>query len=266
MKKIGTFILFFTSLLLMSCLGNDGQDGLNSLLLTSLEPAGTNCPTGGLKVDSGLDSNANGVLDTDEILTTNYICSGVNSLINVFDELAGGDCANGGIRIETGIDTNGNGNLDAEEIQVTRFLCNLDGGGFDEQIRLSFGIQNAPGTINTSGDLIGELPNFNKHFWSGVDSIVFVPRFWSRHFNTNPNNIGFAEVFDVTNNNIINNSLISTNEQEIFGQIPPFLYSSNIYDNLPEEEVTLSVLLRTETQNQVVAIYGPAYLFLYRRH
>ena len=109
-------------LFLSSCVVNDGQDGLNSLLLTSIEPAGENCPSGGLRVDSGLDTNSNGVLDSDEIASTNYICAGLNSLINIVDEMAGGTCPNGGIRIEIGQDMNANGTLDPEEILITRFL------------------------------------------------------------------------------------------------------------------------------------------------
>lgn len=246
-------------LFLASCTANDGQDGLNSLLLTSIEPAGANCPTGGLRVDSGLDTNSNGVLDTDEIATTNYICAGVNSLINVVDELAGGTCANGGIRIETGLDTNGNGTLDEEEIQITRFLCNNSGGGFDEQIRIDFGLTTGgAGSTSTSGSLVGEIPNFNKNFWVGVDSIVFVAKLG--YFN-NPTTT-HAEVFDNINNSIISNSLITTDE--ILTVTNEFLYSDNIYDNLPDDEVNLSILLRSGTDGSNVIIRNPAYLFLYR--
>ena len=251
-------------LFLASCTANNGQDGLNSLLLTSIEPAGANCPTGGLRVDSGLDSNSNGVLDTDEIATTNYICAGVNSLINVVDELAGGTCTNGGIRIETGQDTNGNGALDEEEIQITRFLCNAIGGGFDEQIRLNFHIlQNTGTTSSTSGYLFGDLPNFNKNFWQGVDSITFAAKIGYRDIPGVSITTTYAEVFDVTNNIIIPNSLISTDEPwDVVNT--QFHYSNNMFDYLPNEEIDLSILLRTGTQGNEVYLIDPPYLFLYR--
>jgi len=273
MKKI-TFSFLLLSFILISCTANDGQDGLNSLLLTSIEPAGGNCPTGGVRIDSGLDSNSNGVLDTDEIASTNYICSGINSLVNIADELAGGTCALGGIRIETGQDTNGNGTLDEEEIQITRFLCNNAGGGFDEQIRLSFAYISVGYTTDSTsgfnGSLVGiELPDFNKNFWSGIDSIVFVARIASDippSGNSNPNNYAFAELFDLTNGVRIENSLISSNFQDLpnVATPPPFIYSDNIFEYLPNETISLSTILWTENEGDRVRFYIPAYLFLYR--
>ena len=74
--------------------------------------------------------------------------SGKNSLLNVVNVPAGADCSNGGLRIDSGLDDNENGILDEEEVQVVRFLCNTAGGGFQEEIRLSFGriipLQRAP--------------------------------------------------------------------------------------------------------------------------
>ena len=40
--------------------------------------ASTQCPTGGITVDSGIDENNNGVLDDDEIDTTQELCNGLN--------------------------------------------------------------------------------------------------------------------------------------------------------------------------------------------
>ncbi|HEY9065299.1 MAG TPA: hypothetical protein VIO33_09980 [Burkholderiaceae bacterium] len=40
------------------------------------EPAGAHCTYGGNKVSSGLDSNANGLLDAGEITSTSYVCNG----------------------------------------------------------------------------------------------------------------------------------------------------------------------------------------------
>lgn len=260
--KSVTKLLFLSFILLLaSCIANDGENGLNSLILTSTESAGANCPTGGLKVETGLDTNANGTLDSDEVLSTDYICSNINGLINIGDELAGGTCQNGGIRIETGLDSNGNGTLDPEEIQITRFLCNANNGSFDEQIRLNFAFINfGNSTTNTNGYLYGELPNFNKTFWVGVDSIVFAAKIGSHY---EPNTMTFVEVFDNTNNSVIENSLISTNEI-LDVHNTTFRYSENIFDFLPSEEINLSILLRSETNGNNVTVLAPAYLFLYR--
>lgn len=57
--------------------GNTGLSGLNSLIKTTIEPAGSNCQYGGIKIEVGLDSNRNGILNTNEISSssTNYVCN-----------------------------------------------------------------------------------------------------------------------------------------------------------------------------------------------
>ena len=57
--------------------GVDGNNGLQSLILVSTEPAGENCPFGGSRIDVGVDTNGNGVLDSspNEIEHTEYVCS-----------------------------------------------------------------------------------------------------------------------------------------------------------------------------------------------
>ncbi|WP_394130519.1 alkaline phosphatase [Shewanella maritima] len=55
--------------------GNDGSNGLNSLVLqTALAMGNTHCPNSGVQIDSGLDSNADGTLQTGEITATEYVC------------------------------------------------------------------------------------------------------------------------------------------------------------------------------------------------
>lgn len=54
-----------------------GGSSSSALIKTTAEPIGVNCMTGGLKVESGLDANANGILDASEVTATNYVCNGV---------------------------------------------------------------------------------------------------------------------------------------------------------------------------------------------
>ena len=58
--------------------GATGASGKNSLIKTTTETAGTNCTTGGVKIEYGLDANSNGVLDATEInaTLTKYVCNG----------------------------------------------------------------------------------------------------------------------------------------------------------------------------------------------
>ncbi|MFM2037912.1 MAG: hypothetical protein RL432_851, partial [Bacteroidota bacterium] len=58
--------------------GAAGANGLNALTLTTVEPAGANCATGGVKLEFGPDANLNGILDAGEIVPalTKYVCNG----------------------------------------------------------------------------------------------------------------------------------------------------------------------------------------------
>jgi hypothetical protein len=58
--------------------GINGSNGQNTLVKTTTEPIGSNCTTGGIKIEYGLDANANGILDAGEInvTLTKYVCNG----------------------------------------------------------------------------------------------------------------------------------------------------------------------------------------------
>lgn len=56
--------------------GPAGADGDAALILATAEDAGLNCVNGGIRIDIGIDANGNGILDSDEISSTEYICNG----------------------------------------------------------------------------------------------------------------------------------------------------------------------------------------------
>ncbi len=98
------------------------------------EPPGANCVSGGVRVISGPDTNANGVLETSEIVSSAYACfdsDGANSLVSVTDEPPGTNCPNGGKKIEKGADTDNDARLDAGEVTATTYVCNGTDGGID---------------------------------------------------------------------------------------------------------------------------------------
>jgi len=139
--------------------GVDGVDGSNALILQSVEGRGANCSSGGIRVDSGIDSNEDGDLSTSEITQTSYVCNGSSgsngsdgsdgedsvdgvdgssALISQSIETNGSNCPYGGIRIDSGIDSNSDGNLSSDEIIQTSYVCNgingsdgVDGNGMD---------------------------------------------------------------------------------------------------------------------------------------
>ena len=59
-------------------------------------------------MDSGVDVNANGVLDAGEVTATSYTCDGLESLVAVSVEASSANCAAGGQKIESGVALLGN--------------------------------------------------------------------------------------------------------------------------------------------------------------
>jgi hypothetical protein len=130
-------LLLFPLMLLVSCGGGGASSssavGANSVatMVQQSAPLGT-CPTGGITVDVGIDSNGNGILDTSEVGSTQYVCNGANgsdgltTLVSISNEGAGTNCAAGGKKIEAGQDGNSNGVLDVAEVDValTAYVCN----------------------------------------------------------------------------------------------------------------------------------------------
>lgn len=115
------------SLLVLAACGDNVRQG--SLVVTSDEPAGANCPTGGTRIDVGVDSDGNDMLDDSELTTTSYVCNGTGatSLVRTSEEGAGTNCPFGGTKIETGTDANNNGTLETTEVNAasTSFVCNV---------------------------------------------------------------------------------------------------------------------------------------------
>jgi hypothetical protein len=141
----------------------NGVAGTTALVRQSVEPAGAHCATGGTKIESGLDTNANGALDDAEVTATSYVCNGAPgptgptgpagspSLVMLTAEPAGANCANGGQRVEVGVDADGSGTLQPSEIAATGFVCN---GANGSSSALTQTTTIAPGTTCTYG---GEL-------------------------------------------------------------------------------------------------------------
>lgn len=110
--------------------GDQGLVGLSILVNLSSEAPGVVCTTGGVKLESGLDTNRNAILDPEEVTSTEHNCNGVQgtagliSLVTVTDEPAGANCATGGKRIASGVDVNQDNVLAGSEIAKISYICN----------------------------------------------------------------------------------------------------------------------------------------------
>ncbi|WP_127557807.1 DUF7151 family protein [Saccharospirillum alexandrii] len=154
-------------LLATGCAGGSGSDSGGSVnnqsqspgtaLRTSSFESSTLCPSGGVLLELGFDTNKNDILDEDEVQTTQEVCHGTNGtdgsngtdgadgedgtdgvngtdgvdgtpgLVNLVElnvELPGPNCPYGGTRIDSGLDADGNGSLSETEIgSLTQYVC-----------------------------------------------------------------------------------------------------------------------------------------------
>jgi hypothetical protein len=144
MQASSKLVLALVSTLAIGCSGADGrpgaagepglagEDGARAVVATSAEAAGANCANGGIKLESGTDTNNNGALDAGEVTDTQYICNGeegggtdgLQSLIDTTPLPVDGVCVFGGLQVDYGIDDNDDGDLDSEEIDGSDNLCN----------------------------------------------------------------------------------------------------------------------------------------------
>lgn len=114
-----------------------------------------NCEFGGQRIETGLDTNQNGILDDAEVTDTSFICNGepgaqgpagpegpegpegpqgppgedgTDTIEDLSIEPEGENCPEGGVRIDSGFDLNGNEVLDPEEVTETAFICSGESG------------------------------------------------------------------------------------------------------------------------------------------
>ncbi len=225
------------------CNGDSGSNGLSSLVNVTDEPAGINCTSGGFKIDVGIDSNNNGVLDTDEIQSTQYICNGdsgsngLSSLVNVTDDPAGINCTSGGFKIDVGIDSNNNGVLDTDEIQSTQYICN---GEIGSELRFNFNTT-GNGSFSTTSSNVDDrffIPSFTMSNYVGVDSVALGATMVSTDLGTNC----IIELYDLTNDAVIANSQVSTNSlTEIWVSS-----TTNFISEMPNDPVDLAVRISSD--------------------
>lgn len=236
----------------------NGVDGNTSLTRTTNENSGGNCGNGGLKIEYGLDTNKDGVLNDNEVKYTTYVCNGLNgslSLVNITDQSKGAICGNGGIKIESGIDLNNNKILDNTEIQITKYVCNGNEGIVNEEITLR--IADGIGTITNTTSSIPAVTSgitFDIRNFKNVNSITFESDPWV----ANNSNYALLELYNVTDNVIIANSLIRTNnlyniKQDLKKDIP--------INEFPQKEIRLGIRFKSEINGEYSAS-GISYLVL----
>ena len=111
MKFRGTLLLCVV-VGVIGCSGDDGdygENGFSSLIeQVQLNEGNSQCQLGGLQINSGLDQNRNNDLDTDEVTSSETICSGSHfqlQLLHFADVDGGRDIINNAPRFSAILDT-----------------------------------------------------------------------------------------------------------------------------------------------------------------
>ena len=154
--------------------GPTGPQGLQTLIQqTVLGQNDPNCQSGGIKLDFGIDSTADGILDPNEITSTNYVCNGDPSTDNQ--------------QIDTMyIDTVNNSSTGQEELYLKVVLQNdllldsvrLDNAGIGHQYVDEFELELADSTFYFQlSDDLPQFEDFSAMFDNTddqqIDSVVF---------------------------------------------------------------------------------------------
>lgn len=108
MKKIKLISAIAAAISLSACSVDDGDNGLNSLVSQSSIEAGAQCSHGGTRIDSGIDDNRNGTLDSNEIDNTQYLCQDGPfqlQLLHFADVDGGRDIINNAVRFSALLDS-----------------------------------------------------------------------------------------------------------------------------------------------------------------
>jgi hypothetical protein len=114
-----------------------GESGYNSLVkLTQVDEESVECEFGGLQIDTGLDTDRNGILEEWEIEQTQVLCTadpsgdpgqdgqnGAPTLFSSAPEEPGANCEFGGIALHWGVDLNLDGELTVQEVTDTDYVC-----------------------------------------------------------------------------------------------------------------------------------------------
>ena len=109
-RNVAFLISVFTAFALSGCLsgagsstaasGSSSTSGASSVVYAINKSAPiASCATGGITVQSGIDTNGNGTLDPSEVTSTQYVCNGASgtaALVAMTAETAGANCTSGG--------------------------------------------------------------------------------------------------------------------------------------------------------------------------
>ncbi len=213
-SKLGTGSILIAGVISAGCVpqGSDESSSTDttqapvSAVFTVLQTSQTsNCPNGGVIVDSGIDSNRNGTLDPEEVDRSQEVCHGTNGVdgvagsdgtdgapglpgadgTNGSDGVNGADgltsliniipadtalCPTGGHQIQVGLDANRNGILDSSEVNPSgATICNPDANNTADGLAK---VKALVGELRTWGQQLSAVGGASKAFATQADALA----------------------------------------------------------------------------------------------
>ena len=181
--------------------------------------------------------------------------TGQSSLLNLTPEPPGVNCASGGIKVASGIDANRDNVLEDNEIQNVKYVCNgNDGsnGGSDKQVILYFpanGIAYETSSAAGQIDSLEVINNFDISNYTNADSITFSSYLQT----TDPNVNDTLDLYDLTNNKVINNSTLTSDSTGLDWKTTTL----NFKNDLPPGPIKLGILQKSGQEGTIVRYYLP---------
>ena len=254
--------------------GGDGESASQSLINTTIEVAGQNCANGGIKIETGIDTNKDGILGADEVNSsqTKYLCNGED----------GEDGEDGQDSTDSGGSGDGCSQLELITVYEYAQFENQDLGTRIESDRVS---SMYPGAINNDADqyLTQGTPKTNDNSikimeFDNLNTYRFLINSYDSE-NTIPLHLVSVKAFDSNNNQLkvtfkIENITTSpstgggANIKNLSSNISPMLmyYNANqYYDYMGSDERNgkyrgVIEILSTTKINKVSITYYPPQL------
>jgi hypothetical protein len=181
--------------------------------------------------------------------------TGQSSLLNLIPEPPGANCASGGIKVASGIDANRDNVLEDNEIQNVKYVCNGSDGGTgssDKQVILYFpanGIAYETSSAAGQIDSLEVINNFDISNYTNADSITFSSYLQT----TDPNVSDTLDLYDLTNNKVINNSTLTSDSTGLDWKTT----TVNFKNDLPPGPIKLGILQKSGQEGTIVRYYLP---------
>jgi len=143
--------------------GGNSSGVAQSLIRVVSVVAGGDCANGGARIDTGIDTNDNSVLDDEEVTDSVYVCNGLDgasapmSMVDVTRIESADGCDGAAIQVVSGVDADGNGTLEGDEVSSTELICEPNTSGNDCSLEDIDGVK-----VLTCGDtsaVVLEEPN-----------------------------------------------------------------------------------------------------------